>query len=650
MNNTLLFIVVAIIILAVVALLFLKKLQNTQGRLPRPRSIDQSPAIKVADPRSLSDQDIANTLAKQASAQDTPTNDLAVAERYVSNQDYPSAINELKRLLMTNPRHSQAMLKLLQVYGLTGQHTAFNQLHQKICEIADEKTIQEANFCKALIDEEVAQMQATPAPAPVAPTPIQIDTIEYEKPSPKVAPAPMQVTPAVAESNDEVFELDFDIDDTPTLTTPAPTLSNDAPITKQTSPSLPQSSDDDALLELEALMADSTPNNPTIDSKATTEPKANIASDELDMLEFDFNFDNNAPNALTPNLEPTQTQAPSPATDERMTLPTQSLTEAQQTDDFAGFDFDFEPSRLDTDTKESSLNLTDTKDALDFHLDDKMPAPTATDSTPVGEFDLSELSLNTQAKTKDAPTSAHNIGDDGIDFDFDFSPALDSQDTLTAPSAHTQRPDDALSFDLTADTLKADEPQDDSPSFDFVIDEPSVAHTTDTTTASSLAPHTHDILADVTASKIEPEFGFEIEPPAHHTTPKDSAFDEIAFELAPDNTDTAPTQTDAIKTKDAFMPSMDFDWQSDLEPILEAPAHTDTPQEIPVVITPTPAVSLEERLNNPSDDDIAITLALAKQYVEFGEYDGAKRLLQEVVQAGTTTQKQEAHSIMVALA
>lgn len=225
MNNTLLFIVIAIIAVAIIALIFLQKLQKNQGKSPRVPSIDKQPTIKPADPRLLSDADIANALSAQQTlpqaepqlVQTKPQDELAKIDGLIQSQDYQTAISELKHLLMTNPRHTTAMLKLLQVYGLTKQYTPFNQLHQKICEIADEKTVQDANFFKSLIDEEIASTQSTPKPAP---QPVQIDTLEFDIPQerPKTA-KPMPIDTPTAD--DEVFELDFDVDENSNTAKPA---------------------------------------------------------------------------------------------------------------------------------------------------------------------------------------------------------------------------------------------------------------------------------------------------------------------------------------------------------------------------------------------------------------------------------------------
>lgn len=677
MNNTLLFIVIAIILVAVVALFFLKKLQNKQGRLPRPPSIDKQPTIKMADPRLLSDQDIANTLSAQQASQAAPQNELATAETYIQNQDYPSAINELKRLLMTSPRNTTAMLKLLQVYGLTGQYTAFNQLHQKICEIADDKTIQEANFCKSLIDQEVAEKQAKPAPAPVEKT-IQIDTIEFDAPkTTERAPVAPVVAPAVAELSDEVFELDFDLDlstdkapqstatpanvaayqaDTPTLMPePEDILSFDEPTLTPTAPTAlvaPEvSAGDELMFELEALTQD-TPaqNTPAQDTSVQNTP-----------------------------LQDTFTQTSAPSFDEPAT-PVASVETLATTDtaqEFDGLDFDFglsdDTSKTPADSLTTQTSTAETSapqapqisqdDGLDFDfglsLDDTNvpavePAPTPvapTLATPTPQddiketFDFGELSLasNEVLDTK-APTN--NDTTDGIDFDFDFE--APKQEASKDFAFDLSGADKDANLDIT-DSLVNDAKQPaDTTDFNLSLD-------STTPSAASTTSSTEDIAFDVA------DFGdFDLEAPvqtAKSDTPSQTASPEAwDFELSAEPA-FAPVTTDD-KAEVANVKTDEFDWDSELSFATDTPADSNVidtppvaqPQEIPVVITPTPAASLEQSLTTASDDSIQITLELAKQYMEFGEFDSAKRLLQEVAQEGSAPQKQEAHTLMVMLA
>ena len=704
MNNILLFIVIAIIIIAVVALFFLQKLQKNQGRLPRPKSIDNQPTIKMADPRLLSDEDIANALSAQqapkrttssVAPQPAPQNELANVDVYIQNQDYQTAINELKRLLMTNPRHTGAMLKLLQVYGLTKQYTPFNQLHQKICEIADEKTIQDASFFKSLIDEEIADVQ--PTPTPVA-TPVQINTLEFDVPTQKATiptPTPQPLTDDVAD--DEIFELDFDINETDKLANQtAPTPSQHTP--SQHDDVIDLGELDFGLDTLDAQKA--TPQaaispTPTDDITATDnfddvailgqnthqstntqESTANEQKSALDDgLDFDFDFSNNKPATQKTTTQsessfggdtsldfsfddkPQQDSKTTEAIDDfdftalsldgetttKTTHDTATIAQADSTDD--GLDFDFGGDKPSTQNEP----VADTKPAFDFTLDDKAPqsTTTATDAVSTTEFDFAQLSLDDDIAPKaDTTSNTQNINE--LD-DFDFG------DIPTSKQDATPTVDDfdlSIDFDTADVSFDVDDKADKADDFSFTLD-------TQTTDESITQPS----LATTETSNTKDDF----DGLANTTqTPNLDLDTTLALEddLAVDTPIFNETKTNSNNIINHDVATDDFDWQIELAGNTSANKETtetthtssvaDIPttkvQEIPVVITPAPATSLEDSLSTPTDDGIQVTLALAKQYVEFGEYDSAKRLLQEVVQDGLPSQKQEAHALMITLA
>lgn len=604
MTKTLLFIAIALIVIAVIAWFVLQKLQNMQGRLPRPQGIDKQPTIKVADPRLLSDQDIATALsAQQAEQAPKPKDDLEATEIYIQNQDYPSAINELKRLLMTNPRHTKAMLKLLQVYGLTGQHVAFNQLYQRICEIADEKTVQEANMLKTLVDDGATNTQP-PAPTPAPAKPVQIDTTEFDKPTTQTVPAKPAPPPVPQDVPDEIFELDFDINEP---------VSAQPTATAQTAPQkVVFGSDIDEIFQ-------------------QTAPKPAQAPDELAELdELDFSFD--TPSTALPNLQATTDTAinlDAPSADGGLDLTPTSDAPKAQTDDVFTVDFEL----TDTDTKPQ-----DTADlAFDFDFGANSPnnttAPqTATqDDEPANEYDFSQLSLEstpaTVAKPDDdvglafepdtgtAPSFEIQGADDStkqpqadkeVDFDFDFGGSLNDTPKVSR--------DDGITFDLSAD---------DSLSTD-TTDDAGLAFELDTTPSFDIQSTDNPPKTEATQADEFSDLSFDL-------TSSDSPTTQEPLSVAP----TITAQPDA-STDDTIG---DFNW-------------ADMTDSTPDVVSATPAVAntLETSLTTPTDDGIQITLELAKQYIEFGEYDSAKRLLQEVVQDGLPPQKQEAQSLMTTLA
>lgn len=616
------------------------------------------------------------------------------------------------------------MLKLLQVYGLTGQMTAFNQLYQKICEIADEKTVQEAGFLKSIL-EPAPQAQPipepAPAPAPVA-KPIEIDSIDFEttKPAPiKSAPMPTPA-PVVEMDADDVLELDFNLDDKPApqqIAQPVTQQEDGLSFEFETTPPAPKASvvEPVSASDVEALSFEfeSPAPAPVINTKPNT-------TDGLDGLDFDFNINEPAPQAIvdtpvvtnstpakvedevgfdfdfgldepakptiatpnTPVKEPepeivfdldTLETTLSPSTNNTPTIEPafQSNTApADKTDDFE-FEFDAPQSvtELSFDLpQETKTNVADThlttqsSDPLsfdDFELEpvtapaSVTPSKTSLESEP--SLDLAEFNVQFDTNTK-APA------DDLTSLSFDtpvFEPnevSLDLDDSLADDKSAL----DSSTFELNEvsldldDSLTAKPQQTAEPSFDlsgFELDIDADKPAQDLTDLSLEAPSA-------------PEASFELEMPATPVTaPEEPSFDlsvdvsepaveqtlvatsePVADEFAWDELEISPTATTTAE------PSFDLDVSAPKEEMAFDVAPAVAEPEIPVVAPVTSVPVAPEESLTPSDDGIQITLELAKQYVEFGEYDSAKRLLQEVSQEGTTTQKQEAHTLMVMIA
>lgn len=446
MIDILLIAVIVILIIAIAVLFGLKYLQSQKGKKPNIIP-NKQPKIKRADPRlALSDSDEPTNLgvptmnAPKASTppETKPVDELAYAEYYLRNQDYNSAIGELKRVLMTNPRHTGAMLRLLQVYGVTKQYETFNQLHQKIREIADSKTVQEADFCKSLIDDELAQQAAAEAAKPVAITEeVNIEVLEFTTEDAENNNIEPQYEPQVATSSpenalieelEEEFDLDFDFD-TP-ITQQAPQTTEPEPNVQPVSQAAEPETSFDTLLDVDF----DTPITTSPQTKsATTNPVAD-ESLEFGLDELDFSIPADTTSAKT-----------------------------AQTNDNNSLDLDVGNLDLggnldlDTDTSLAKSVSDDNKelelDGFDFNLDNDVNAissPTATANTNESNFDDLEFDLkldndDAPAQTKVAPIK--NTNDNLSDFD-DFSLEASNSATDTTTLTDTSAKDDSPSLDL----------------------------------------------------------------------------------------------------------------------------------------------------------------------------------------------------------
>lgn len=132
-----------------------------------------------------------------------------------------------------------------------------------------------------------------------------------------------------------------------------------------------------------------------------------------------------------------------------------------------------------------------------------------------------------------------------------------------------------------------------------------------------------------------------LDPPPLHTSPAlDSGF---AFDLD-DAHPAAPPVVPAAKHDDGFdfdLPPLDFDAPP-------APAHAAaTTHELHTSALPAaaPAARLDDDYF-PGDDAIGTKLDLAKAYMDMGDPEGARSMLEEVVAEGSDAQKAEAHRLM----
>ena len=580
----------AVVVIGIVAFFVLKKLQAQKSELPAsPQAhlpTQQAPVAPAPTP--------------------TATDELATADAHIRNQNYQEAIAELKRVLMTNPRHNGAMLKLLQTYGVTKQFAAFNQLHQKIHEIADGETIREADFCKSLLEEEMtgATVQ-TPAPMP-QPTPAQTAAVvapaaatvathnqtstafdsgldfEFETPE----PAPMAPAPTPAVSNDNVHGLDFDFD----------TLQDPAPSTK------PAVTDNDFDLSFDV---------PSQEPQSTAKPAL-----EEPTLDFDdFSFDE--PSSTPPVSEPTldfDTLDDGFNQDLGSDLDT-GLDGGLAGDLSADFDTTSAPSTV---AQTAPAPSSDELDAFDFNFDAPTPAPAPTPSASSDssddlgfDFDLAPEPVATPVTT--APVN--DLAFDDFDFDADLS-STPAQPTIPAPAPAPQADvSDFGDFDLSFDTQ---------------------------TTPTAPTPQT-SANDGLDFDGLDADFGLVGEPePAVKPapTPATPSADFADFDLGLDNTPT-PEPTPA-NTNDG-LDFGSFDLGLDTQTTQPAPSKPVAP-----VQDATLAFDANELVDNL--DNIGVTLNLAKQYLDLGEYDSAKRLLDEVIQTGSAAQQQNARELLAQLA
>lgn len=580
--------VIALIVIAVIALIGLKQLQAKKAGLPKPPSSDK--AIRVRQSVPSPDNHELPSPPVQA------PNELAKVDELMRHQDYASAIAELKHLLMTNPRHTQAMLKLLQVYGLTKQYSTFHQLHQKICQIADPKTIAEANLCKSLIDEEILSATTPPPKAQLT-----IGTIEFDTPKPKpVQNAPVQAVPATDDDileldfnapaqpsqavipntpstqTQEGFELEFDFDEPKKSTAPSSDelLILDEPIKPQPTPVATSATDtlataDDFYVSFDTdNTKDTKPNPPhntqtedleldftlTPLSTATKAKQENTHQLTTTNDDLDFEFD----------LEPTKT----------------AKTESKQTFDdgleFGNFDSTIQPTPAEHTPTKTQTTLDDGLD-FEFDLSDKTPNKPTPQASTVQKVDLGAMDLTLTAPTQTQETTTTSIGDDGLDFDdFDFGldKPIGSSSTLQESTTTNV---DGLSISL-ADPAPHKQPPAKTEAFSF--DDLSL----DLKTSDEAGTPNQNVKTD------DFDFG-ELSLETSKNTDDGLAFEIDSTSIKADGQTSTDEATPKQPSADAFDDGLDFDFGLDTKPATQAQTNSPTNSETNPTVSTTGQVS-----------------------------------------------------------
>ena len=355
---------------------------------------------------------------------------------------------------------------------------------------------------------------------------------------------------------------------------------------------------------------------PSVTEMAQPATLANGASNNADdELDFDFALD-------VPETKPT------PVT--TATEPTTETTAAQSQSDELTFD-DF-----------------------DFDLPSKQPSTAETVAAPVLESPTEIFAPIDEPVTTTLASKVNNEAISDSDFDFDFSlPETQSTPTATAVEPMLTSPTAAPS----ADNNIADD-------FDFDFDlnaEPAVTPTNDATTEADLSfdasdtkassnltsdaatsvPVASDEATDITSFDLDDELLRQAEAATLATATTPSVAEPVV-DLAEVK---APSQSDSLLISDDMF-DLSFD---DSTTQAATPANTQTtttPTASPETTSIADKASLKtapvvEDLSAILDvikdiDTDTLNVDLAEQYVNLGEYDSAKRLLDEIKDSNNT--------------
>lgn len=336
-------------------------------------------------------------------------------------------------------------------------------------------------------------------------------------------------------------------------------------------------------------------------------------------------------------------------------------------------DFDAEKEGVDMSLEDDAPELDD--DLLNFDLgdDDELSAETvaadssddvlteeadslaslddADDELPSLDLDADDLTTDLEDITAELPAEPENDTASSIDFsvdDFDLDSEsddlVDSAETLEGPAESpvagelTDTEDDlSLDFEVDEATASSNEELDDLLDADGDLDAvgsseeelPELTFDVEDSSDSELAESADDVSVEETGEEAGEEVALEA--PESDTSVDESSVDEDELLAASDSEDeNVSDDLEALMSGDDDLAGgSDLIGGIDLDELAAADDEFDF---------------------LAGTDECATKLDLARAYVDMEDVDGAKELLQEVVQEGNDAQKQEAKDLMDKLA
>lgn len=509
-----------------------------------------------------------------------------VAKQLMAQQRFDDAEAELLRGIHSQPNNAQLKLDLLNLYAQTSNINKFNQTYAQVQQSGDTGIISEAKHLKSLIDAE-----------------IQTRHQSESKPEPSV----QSVT------SDDDTPLDFNAGNIDN----ALDFGNEQPVAQQpmAQTTVAQTSDDafnDNAFSLEDLEADLLDTTSTLD--LDTNDDAGLTGD--DDLTFDLD-----------DSKPTSDQITSPTTAENDGLDFDFGIESTEEDHATATQSD-QPS-LQTDTNDDLTVLTDTLDTSDDL-----------------SFDLSEDDVVSDNLVSDVESADLSFD---IESDFDLNTEVDATESAVVRDANIQDANEVVVNDvseISADALTTDQGNEDDSSLDDSLDFDLGSLDDDASKVASDSPTTHlddttelsnefdlsdfglddDLITQDDSSQPSQPLNQQPQQPSQQDSDDRQAFD-LGMDLDFDTADISPVQSD-VKAQE---PSI-----SDLTP---------TDHDANVASDKSNLVDLSE-LDVSDLDNAQITMDLAGQYIELGEYDSARRLLNEITQSANEPYLNQAKELL----
>lgn len=386
-------------------------------------------------------------------------------------------------------------------------------------------------------------------------------------------------------------------------------------------------------------------------------------NDNFGGIDFDLPASNtnshNASDAMEPNALTIESNTNTPA--ENATF-SNDYVQADITADNSNNDFDLTLSDLEDDLNESddiTLSSVTPVTTLDIADDNSLSITTTDNTATVEDTDLSDFDFDFDATTEDSSSvespvtadTAHNanaeitLEDEDFVLDFDDLATDVDADSTTSENIYTEQAIDVDSndddFNLSLDSLEESDNLDKADSLDKANDLEMVLE--------SEEPALEELSVEETVSETNNDIdNFVLEDVDFEEQPiADSSIEEAPTVAS----STAPASPLLFDDNTLIDDDFDFDSLSDTsEPVnTAAPVDTETKD-----ITDESTESAEDFSSRfaadfdfvKSLDSNQVTLDLAGQYLQLGEYDSAKRLLNEVMTQGTSEQQSQAQILL----
>lgn len=410
-----------VIVVLLVGAFFLKNRSKKPASIFPPTTLNTEQPITSTDVQNQTIPNAQPTVQPQMpSSQPTPSTQntgfsadlLALAQKYVEQQDFDGAINTLKFAIQQNPQRSDLRLFLLNVYALVKDYDSFNENLQPLLALNDPMASLQANNLKTLLDEEIAATNAIKN----------------------------KVTQPIQEEN-EALDFDFPVETPVQQTTHTQQPTPQAIPTQLQQPNLQQ------------------PENITPVVRPAVTPTTTISTN--DNISFGTNFGQTSISQPTFTLPKTQQPV-------QPTQPAINTTKAEPEIDFLDFDFDT-PTTNQTQpihqaTSVPAVSIDDSFPA--FTLEDDKPTISKTEIVqPEPKLDFTETTdFNFSVEPPKLQQPEASKPADSIDFDFDFDVSFDKPQEKTPsvqPSTFDKTPknfeqefifDDAIDFSETSKT------------------------------------------------------------------------------------------------------------------------------------------------------------------------------------------------------